>query len=229
MGSYQIAGLTVQMDISGRTLAQAAPYACQNAPADMVITCDPDVVMAYNPQIADRDLALYMGTGASFARNLLEYDGFQFHASAVSLEGKGYLFTAPSGVGKSTHAEKWVRLFGAKYINDDKPALRKTETGWTVWGTPWSGKHDLSDPKGFPLGGIACLSRGEENRIRRLMPEDAVPYIISQCLRFLTAEQMDKQLKLLDQLLQQVPVWHLICRNEDDAARLSCRVMKEDI
>lgn len=228
MGLYKIADLTVQMDISGRTLAQAAPYTCDAAPADMEIACDPQVVMAHNPQITDPEFALYMGTGAMFARKLLEFDGFQLHASAVSLDGKGYLFTAPSGMGKSTHAEKWVRLFGASYINDDKPAVRRMNDGWTVWGTPWSGKHDLSEPEGFALGGIACINRGEENGIYRLSPEDALPYIMSQCLHVLTAEQMDRQLTLLDQLLQQVPVWHLTCRNDDDAARLSCRVMKEE-
>lgn len=226
MGLYEIAGLTVQMDITGRTRLQAEPYTCQEArSADMVISCDPAAVMALNPHITDPDFAQYMGTGAIFARELLHHAGMQLHASAVALDGKGYLFTAPCGVGKSTHAEKWCRLFGAEPINDDKPALRKIGQGWTVWGTPWSGKHDLSRPGGVPLGGIACLRRGEENSILPLSAEDALPYIMSQCIRHLDARQMDLQLGLLDQLLQQVPVWLLTCRNEDGAAYISREMM----
>ena len=172
-------------------------------------------------------MARYMGTGAIFARKLLAFNGFQLHASAVVLDDKAYLFSAPSGVGKSTHTEKWCRLFGAEYLNDDKPVLRLMEDGWMAWGTPWSGKHDLSKPQGVKLAAIAWIQRGEENRIDRLVPEDAVPMIMSQCLHHLDAAQMDAQLGLLDSLLQQVPIWRLSCRNEDAAAQLSYKTMTE--
>ena len=226
MGLYEIAGLTVQMDVTGRTLKQAAPYACRdNRPVDITLECDPRQVLAYNSQIGDLDTAQYLGTGACFARALLKNRGFQLHASAVALEGKGYLFTAPCGAGKSTHAEKWRRLFGAQCINDDKPALRLTEEGWMAWGTPWSGKHDLSSPMGVRLGAIACLQRSDRNHMELLEPERSVPMLLSQCLRQLSAEQMDAQLTLLDQLIRQVPVWLLECRDDDQAALLSRQMM----
>lgn len=34
---------------------------------------------------------------------VLDYDAFLFHCSAVAVDGEAYLFTAPSGTGKSTH------------------------------------------------------------------------------------------------------------------------------
>ena len=95
------------------------------------------------------------------------------------------------------------------------------DEGWIAWGTPWSGKHDLSSPRSAALGGIAWLQRGEENTIQRLAPADALPFIMSQCLHWLDARQMDAQLKLLDQLLRDVPMWKLTCRNEDAAAILA--------
>ena len=170
---------------------------------------------------------MYLATGATFARALLQHGGFQFHASAVALEGKGYLFTAPCGTGKSTHAEKWCRLFGAQCINDDKPALRRLEDGWSVWGTPWSGKHDLSNPIHVPLAGIACLRRSAENRIRRLSAQEALPYVLSQCVRQLSARQLDMQLQLVDRLLQEVPLWLLECNREDEAATVCLQAMQE--
>ena len=228
MGLYEIAGLTVEMEITGRTLIQAEPYRCKHPKkADIQIHCDPDQIMQHNPQMKDPDMAQYLGSGAIFARELLRYQGFQLHASSVSLEDRAYLFTAPGGVGKSTHTEKWCRLFGARYINDDKPVLRVMQDGWTVWGTPWSGKHDLSDPQGVRLGAIAYLQRGEENRIERLQADRSVPLVLSQCLRKLSAQQMDLQLELLDKLLQEVPVFLLSCRNEDAAAFLSRKIMTE--
>ena len=76
-------------------------------------------------------------------------------------------------------------------------------------------------PRRAPLGGIAFLRRGEENAIRRLEPAEGVELLISQSLRYLTAEQMLLQLELLDRLLREVPVWLLTCRNDDEAAALS--------
>lgn len=222
MAQYQIAGLAVEMDAFGRTLRQAEPYAVTfSGPADIRVICDPDQLLEEHPQLGDTDAAYYLGSGTSFARQLLRHGGFQLHSSAVLLEGRAYLFSAPSGTGKSTHTEKWCRLFGAEYLNDDKPALRRTAAGWIAYGTPWSGKHDLSTPRSAPLGGIAFLRRGEENTIRRLEPAEGVELLISQSLRYLTAEQMGLQLELLDRLLREVPVWLLTCRNEDAAAELS--------
>lgn len=219
MAMYEIAGLRVDMEAVGRTARQAAPYLTEMpGSADMVIRCDPAALLRKMPQCQTEDLAEYMWTGAYFARKLLDFGGFQLHASAVALHGKAWLFTAPSGTGKSTHTEKWCRLFGAVPINDDKPALRQTDAGWVACGTPWSGKNDLSNPGVIPLGGIACLERGEQNRIRQMEAAEALPYIFSQCVRRLEAEQMDRQLYLLDQLLNQVPIWLLTARNDDGAA-----------
>ena len=53
----------------------------------------------------------------------------------------------------------------------------------------------------------------------------AVTAAISQCLRYLNHQQMEKQLALVDRLLQDVPVWHLTCRNDDASAEVSREAM----
>lgn len=231
MKRYAIAQLKVDMDVSGRTVRQAEPYASDaEGPADITISCDIGRIMEINPQLTDEEVAEYLGTGAIFARELLDFQGTYLHASAVILDGKAYLFSAPSGTGKSTHTEKWCRLFGATYLNDDKPALRFVENAWMAYGTPWSGKHDLSNPKGVPLGGIAFLRRGQKNSIRRMPPEEALPKFMSQSLwRVSQHEQMDKQLALADSILRQIPVWELTCRNDDDAAMVSRKAMTGEV
>ena len=229
MSRYQIADLLVDMDVSGRTLQQAKAYASQaDGPADIVLNCDVNQIMELNPELTDWDTAEYMGTGAIFARELLNFNGSFLHSSAVILEGKAYLFSAPSGTGKSTHTEKWCRLFGAHYLNDDKPALRLVDGVWMAYGTPWSGKHDLSSNEGAPVGAVAVLRRGEENTITRIQPAQAMPWIMSQTTFRLGREDMDKQLALMDSFLRQVPIWQLSCRNEDAAAFVSRGAMVAD-
>jgi hypothetical protein len=227
MALYQIADLIVEMELSGRTKVQAEPYLVDTAhSADIAISFEHEKILEKIPQLTDFSTAEYIGTGSIFAVEILRFNGFQFHASAVQLDGKAYLFSAPPGTGKSTHTEKWCRLFGAQIINDDKPVLRWVDNRWMVYGTPWSGKHDLSKPVGVPFGGLAVLQRGNENTIRMLSSAEAVPAIISQCLRFAHKGCMVRQLELIDKLLKEMPVWLLTCRNDDEAAIVSCGAMK---
>lgn len=226
MKRYHIAGLTVDMDVFGRTEQQAEAYRLDsNGPADITFACDVRKVLEWNPHLTDPDAAMYMGSGAIFSQLLLDFDGTFLHSSAVVLEGKAYLFSADSGVGKSTHTEKWCRLFGATYLNDDKPALRLQNGVWMAYGTPWSGKYDISTPRGVPLGGIAFLQRAQENRICPMTSERAVTQIMQQSMWRLGMNQMERQLALVDKLVRQVPIWELYCRNDDDAARVSREAM----
>lgn len=226
MDHYEIAGLKIDMEPVGRTVAQAEPYASRfEGPADLTIQVDLARMKEKYEWITDDDVAYYMGSGGRFNISLLEHQGFMLHSSAVILDGGAYLFSAPSGTGKSTHTEKWIRLFGAEYLNDDKPALRLVDGVWMAYGTPWSGKHDLSKPAGVPLRGIAFLCRGDHNDISPMDTTEAIACLMSQTVYQLSEKRMDLLLSLLDDLLRRVPVWLLTCRNDDEAAQLSRRVM----
>ena len=87
------------------------------------------------------------------ADHLLSCDTLLFHGSVIAVDGEGYLFTAKSGTGKSTHTRLWREYFGerAVMINDDKPLLRITDSDVTAYGTPWDGKHRLSTNTAVPL------------------------------------------------------------------------------
>lgn len=223
MARYRIAGLTVDMEVSGRTARQGAAYAAPDAAgsADITVRCDMQALFRRHPELASRyDDAQYMGTGANFARQLLRFDGLQLHASAVECGGRAYLFSAACGTGKTTHAEKWMRLFGARLMNDDKPALRRLDEGWYAYGTPWSGKGESANISAR-VGGIAFLRRAEENAIERLCPAQALAPFLSQTPRVLEREQMERLLELADKLLREVPVWRLDCRDDDGAALLA--------
>lgn len=214
------------MDATGRTAKQAEPYRVPaEGPADITITCDARRVLELNPVFGTEDMAYYIGSGVHFTWWLLQHNGTYLHSSAILLDGKAYLFSADSGVGKSTHTEKWCRLFGAKYLNDDKPALRLENGVWMAYGTPWSGKHDLSLPECAPIGGIAFVERGSQNAIEPMDMKEAVARIMPQTMWKLSKEKMMAQLTLTDHLLRNVPIWKLTCLNNDEAAYLSHKVM----
>ena len=153
------------------------------------------------------------------AAHLSRYDIFPFHGSAIAADGVGYLFTADTGTGKSTHTRLWRQLLGerAVMINDDKPFLQITEDGAVVHGSPWSGKHGLDTNIAVPLGGICILERGEEDRIWRISPEEAMPQLRKQ------AGGADP--RLLDRLGERVRLWHLCCTATVHAAEVAFQAM----
>ncbi len=224
---YKIAGLIVAMDSYGRTAEQAKPYlTSQPESVDIAISSYRDVMKQRYPGIDD-DNAEYMGTGGCFYKELLWFDGFQFHSSAVVVDGKAYLFSADSGTGKSTHAGLWLENFGprAYILNDDKPALRRIDGVWYAFGTPWSGKNDISVNAGVPVAGIAMLERSEHNEIAPFSGKEAIFEVFVQTNRPKAAEYRIKLLELLDSLMQDIPVWKLKCNMEPEAAIVSYEAM----
>jgi len=224
---YKIAGLTVAMDSYGRTVEQAVPYLTEpTKEVDIRIISAREIMKERLPSLSDNDHE-YLGTGAYFYKELLKFDGFQFHSSAVVMDGKAYLFSADCGTGKSTHTGLWLKKFGDKayILNDDKPALRLIDGIWYAFGTPWSGKHDISVNTGVPVAGICMLERGAVNEIREFGGKDAIFEIFVQTNRPKAAEYRIKLLELLDDLITRVPVWKLKCNMDPEAAVVSYEAM----
>ena len=219
---YRIAELNVELHASGRTAAQAAPYAAAwTEEADLTLQADGARVLSRVPELETEEAAEYLATGEYFAMGLLRFGGVMLHASAVEYDGECVCFSAPPGVGKSTMTARWERLFGAEILNDDKPALRKVDGCWMAFGTPWSGKHDKSRSAGAPLKAICFLFRGEENTLTPLTAAEALPLFLSQTVFRLDQKGMDRLLTLADRLLREIPVYRITCRNDDSAAHFA--------
>ena len=162
------------------------------------------------------------------AEALTGKDTLMLHGSTVAVDGQAYLFTAPCGTGKSTHTRLWREVFGdrAVMVNDDKPFLRITSDGVLACGSPWTGKHGLGSNVSFPMKGICILSRGSENRIRLLAPEDAADFLRSQCFVPEDEEKAGRAIELLGRLIRMVPLWQMECTKEPEAAITAHQAMK---
>lgn len=96
------------------------------------------------------------------------------HASVIRHNGKGYLMTAPSGTGKSTHTRLWYdNIPGCDLMNDDNPVVRIVDGKAVVYGSPWSGKTRCYRNIEAPIGGIVRIQQRSENSIRRLNTVEA--------------------------------------------------------
>ena len=169
------------------------------------------------------ELAVYR----KIAEKMIDYDTILFHGSVVAVDGAGYLFTAKSGTGKSTHTKLWREYFGDKAIivNDDKPLLHIADTV-TAYGTPYNGKHRLGTNTSVPLKAICILTRAEENHIEPITREQAYTMLLQQVYRPADSILMMKTLTLVDSLADLVKLYRLGCNMDISAAKIAYEGMQ---
>lgn len=216
-------------------------YLTENAP-DFSITVTPEDLLSEQTRLKEEALREGMRTRVfpdpflersviqqQFANNLLSRHVLLLHGSTVAADGKAYLFTAKCGTGKSTHTRLWRELLGdrAIMVNDDKPFLRITPTQVLACGSPWSGKHGLDCNITVPLCGICILERGIENQITPISPEEALPFLLTQCDPPEDSDLLPLYHQLMQTLVQQVPLWRMFCTKDISAAKTASHAMHQ--
>ncbi len=180
------------------------------------------------PKLSD-EIIEYMGVSTAFYKKLLSYNGMMIHASAVAYKGNAYLFSAPSKTGKSTHTEMWQKVFGkenALIINDDKPAIRKINGVYYAFGTPFSGKYDISINRGFPIKGICFIRRSDKNEIHHIDMKTAMIPLMNMTIRPVEEGNMDLLCSVADGVLKKNDFYAFDCTPEESAAEVAYNAMK---
>ena len=159
---------------------------------------------------------------------MIDYDTILFHGSVIAVDGVGYLFTAKSGTGKSTHTRLWRECFGerAVMVNDDKPLLKITHNGVIAYGTPYNGKHRLGSNISVPLKAICILIRDTVNHIEPITRNQAYTKLLQQVYRPADGEKMMKTLDLLDRLADSIKLYQLGCNMDISAAQVAYEGMQ---
>lgn len=164
----------------------------------------------------------------AIANRLPEQHRLLVHGAVIEFEGRAYLFTAPSGTGKSTHIRLWRRYLGdaVRVINGDKPFVRIPEHRDelpVVYGTPWAGKEGWQRNDSAPLVGIVLLSRSEPGASSICLASASLNLdkIMRQVCFPPDAGAAVLTLDLLDAMLARVPVYELACDMSEDAVRTS--------
>lgn len=160
---------------------------------------------------------------------LLEsYNGMFLHCAAIKYKGKAYLFTAPSGTGKTTHISLWKKHLGddVQIINGDKPLLRKNGNEIIVYGSPWQGKENYGCNTNAPLGGIFLIHRAKENSIARASVKESLLFLLSQTVRPNEKESLIKLLNILEFTVKNIPVYNLYCNMDKQAMETALSVVE---
>ncbi len=239
MGFYKIADRVFEIKERYDYIKKAcADYLCDAASADCVVAVsDEDIKLQVElaekvgEPIANAEQLEYLAAYRIITEYLYREDCFLFHAAVITLDGKAYAFTAPSGTGKTTHIRLWKKCFGdrVQIVNGDKPLIRRVKNGgedkFIAYGTPWCGKERYNRNTSAAIEGICIVSRGEKNEIERISVEAAVPELYRQMMIFADKKYLGSLLDMIDGMVNNIPVYRLKCNMEDEAATVAAKAM----
>lgn len=189
-----------------------------------------DITIEYLPD-AGADLFKTSGLVSTLGleKLLLGFGALILHASFVSWQEGGILFTAPSGTGKSTQAELWRRFAGADVLNGDRACLRRRDGRWMAYGMPYAGSSDIYRNESVPIRAIVSLRQAPENRIRRMGLRESIGSLLPE----LSVHRWDPAfvngaMDLTMELLRQIPVYRLECRPDEAAVQILKQQITEE-
>ncbi|MBR1771554.1 MAG: PqqD family protein [Lachnospiraceae bacterium] len=156
-----------------------------------------------------------------------QHDLLAIHSASVLYRDKAWLFSAPAGTGKSTHAALWHDLLEVPYLNGDLNliALRPEPAGGqpkvVVYGLPWCGTSGISSTQTHPLGGIVFLSQAPADSVSPITGDERALSIsrrlISPCWN---GTMLLHQLDLTAQMAEHIFLCRLACTKDPSALKV---------
>lgn len=160
----------------------------------------------------------YMWNTVAINQLMLLCNVLFFHSSYIEYNGRGLIFSAPCGTGKSTQASLWEKYAGAKIVNGDKAGISLENDGVFVHGLPFCGTSDICNNKTLPLGAIVLLEQAKENTVREVRGFEALQMLMKNIyLDFLAPDEQKKCVDILIEILKKVPVCLLSCTPDERA------------
>ena len=234
MSVFKIAHVAFEFESKNKKVMEfLAPYSFDGQSEVKIVITDEDIEYEKKFSCSENRFALESTAVLRKFCDILLYrfDGMFLHAATVIYQGGAYVFTAPSGTGKTTHILKWKKMFGDKVriLNGDKLFLRFFGDDIVAYGNPWQGKENLGENLNCPLKAIFVLKRDETNFVRRLSEIESLRSLLDSTIFPKDKEGRIKQLNCLDRLISKVPVFELQCNLEDEAVYTAVSAIEEYI
>lgn len=199
-------------------------YLSFEMPNDVQVTLSPDykTIRLYAEDYKDKK---HIATLRNLLRMALEcimiYNSrISLHSSCVDINGEAIAFTGVSGMGKSTRASAWISANGAEFISGDRPALKISSDGVTVYGVPWDGKEQIFRNVERPLKAILDVRRSESDYLRKLTPEQAQSVLMKQVfIPMWDTNAAVAAIMSIRKLSKTVPVYRVFCGPDEENAK----------
>ena len=106
---------------------------------------------------------------------------FLIHGVAICDEENAYLLTAPSGTGKTTRADLFLKKYPHMWIlNGDKPLLKVEKEQVIAYGSPWKGKENIGVNEETKLKAIYLIERADNTLVEPISFRQAFDFLLKQ-------------------------------------------------
>ena len=164
---------------------------------------------------------------------LLTNNVVNFHGSSLYLDNadNGYIFTAPSGTGKSTHVARLKEHYKDRLtiINDDKPFISKIGKSYYIYGSPWSGKSHISSNVKAKLKAILIIYQSKSNEISKMDNKEAIKHLIREIHIPKGVEATSLGLDFLINMIKDIDIYYLGLNLDKDAINNTIKVMEGNL
>lgn len=151
------------------------------------------------------------------------------HSASIVYQGKVYMFSAPSGTGKSTHVEQWEKAqIPFELFNGDVTMCYVRDNQVMAAGLPWSGTSGIYRNDEVLLGGVLFLKRGKEDTVNQITLADGVLRLNARCLTpNWTRETVERNLQAIEAMMDRLIIGDLYCTPTVDAAIIARKYLDE--
>ncbi len=150
----------------------------------------------------------------------INHHGLIIHAAGGSINGKGIVFPAVSGTGKSTLSHLLLSFPENQFFSEERIIMRRLNDGWHLWGTPWQGTGSIARNESAPLSALVFLSQAPETKIKPLSTSLALHRLLETVsIPWYSQEWTDKGLAVCESLLRDIPAFELAFRPDETAVQ----------
>ena len=194
-------------------------------------------ILTYQKNGSTKDVLVYtpeqIETRVIYRRiteELLQYNTILMHGSVIATKGNGFMFTAPSGVGKTTRTRLWIdNISDSIVVNGDKPLIKVSSESVYACGTPWGGKEGWNNNTIVPLRAVFLLERiekGEQTSIAEVRLGEAFVALAHQTYQCGEPDALQKTLRLLREFDGKVKFYKFRSAPTLEAVRLAYETAK---
>jgi hypothetical protein len=120
------------------------------------------------------------------------------HGCAVSRNGQGFLFSGPSGTGKSTIAKLSSDF---KILNDELVIVNRSNGNYVVSSSPFKGDFKNNINGSVPLSALFLIKHGKKNMIRKITKTEFVTRFVREVIysdSLLSTKKKESFLEMMD-------------------------------